>query len=482
MLDIRPVLFVIGIMLAVLAGAMALPALADIAHGDSEWRIFIASAGVTAFVGIGLMLAARTPRMNFNLRQAFLLTTLSWIVVAAFGALPFLLAPLNLTYADAYFETMSGLTTTGSTVIVGLDKTSRGILLWRSLLHFIGGIGIIALAVAVLPLLRVGGMQLFRLESSDKSDKVLPRATQIAAGIFVVYVLLTAICSFLFWAGGMTGFEAINHAMATLATGGFSTSDSSFGKFDSAFLDATATVFMLAGGMTLTLFLRVYQGDYRVLWRDTQMQTYIGVFLGFSIAIAAWLFLAEGKTLGFAVRHATFTVSSVLTTTGFASTDWGLWGPFPLVLIFMLTFIGGCSGSTAGGIKIFRFQVLFEIGRAQMRQALLPSGVFIAKYNRKPISDGIAQSVLAFVTLYVFTWAVTSAALGLCGLDLVTSLAGAATALGNVGPGLGEIIGPAGTFAPLPTSAKWILSAAMLLGRLELITVLVLLSRRFWRD
>jgi len=206
------------------------------------------------------------------------------------------------------------------------------------------------------------------------------------------------------------------------------------------------------------------------------------VFVVASLAIGAWLVLAENRPVGYAVRHATFTVASVMTTTGFMSTDWNLWGSFPIVLVFLLTFVGGCSGSTSGGIKIFRFQVLFEIGRAQMRQALLPSGVFLAKYNRKPITEAVAQSVLAFVTLYGLTWAATSAALGFCGLDLVTALTGAATALGNVGPGLGTVIGPAGNFAPLPESAKWILSAAMLLGRLELITVLVLFTRRFWRD
>jgi trk system potassium uptake protein TrkH len=280
----------------------------------------------------------------------------------------------------------------------------------------------------------------------------------------------------------MGGFDAVNHAISTLATGGFSTYDSSFSQFASPFLEVACTVFMLCGGLTLTLFLRGWQGDAAAMLRDTQMRAYLGIFAIFSVAIGAWLVLAEGRELAFALRHAPFTVASVMTTTGFASADWGQWGSLPLVLVFMLTFVGGCSGSTAGGIKIFRFQVLLEVGRAQMRQALLPSGVFVAKYNRKPITDAVAQSVLAFVTLFGFTWAVTAAALGLCGLDLVTALTGAATALANVGPGLGDVIGPSGSFAPLPPAAKWILSAAMLLGRLELITVLVLFSRRFWRD
>lgn len=481
-IDVRPVVFVIGVMLTVIAATMTLPAIVDIMAGHEEWRVFIVAASATAFAGIALTLAARTDITSFTLRQAFLLTTFSWVVVAGFGALPFLFSGLGLSYADAYFETMSGLTTTGSSVIVGLDKAPPGILLWRSLLSLIGGVGIIALAIAVLPLLRVGGMQLFRLESSDKSDKVLPRAGQIVVGIATVYLLLNFICALAYWVAGMNGFDAINHAMATIATGGFSTSDNSFANFNSSAIDAIATVFMLIGGMTFTLFLRIYQGEHVALWRDKQTHAYLGTFAAFTVAIAVWLVLAEGKEISFALRHAAFTVSSVITTTGFASTDWNLWGPFPLVLIFLLTFVGGCSGSTAGGIKIFRFQVLFQIGRTQVRQALQPSGVFISKYDRKPISDAVSQSVLAFVTLYVFTWAVASAALGLCGLDLVTALTGAATAISNVGPGLGEIIGPSGNFSTLPASAKWILSLAMLLGRLELITVFVLLSRRFWRD
>jgi trk system potassium uptake protein TrkH len=482
MLDARPIFFVIGVMLNVLAALMLIPASVDFFLGHAAWVAFAQSAAITAFFGTGMMLASRSQMRDINLRQAFLLTSLSWAVVAAFGALPFPLTGIGLSYTDGYFETMSGLTTTGSTVIAKLELASSGLLLWRSLLHWIGGIGIIALAVAILPLLRIGGMQIFRLESSDKSDKVLPRAAQIAGGIGMIYVALSALCALVYWLGGMSGFDAINHAMATLATGGFSTYDESFGRFDNAFLDAAGTLFMLSGGMTFTLYLRAQHGDPGSLLRDSQTRWYLAIWAGFSIVIALWLIIGEGRGVGYALRHATFTVASILTTTGFVSTDYGQWGPFPLVLVFLLTFVGSCSGSTAGGIKVFRFQVMFEIGRAQMHHALLPSGVFVPKYNGKPINDAVAQSVLAFVVLYAMTWAISASALALCGLDITTALSGAATALGNVGPGLGEIIGPAGNFAPLPATAKWILSLTMLLGRLELITVLVLLSRRFWRD
>ena len=481
MLDLRPVFLIIGILLTVLAGAMTLPVLVDLAADNDDWHVFAAAGTATLFVGVSLVLTNRAGGTRLNLRQAFLLTTLSWVIVAAFGALPFVFASLGLRYADAYFEAMSGLTTTGSTVIVGLDSAPPGILLWRGLLQWMGGIGIIAMAIAVLPMLRVGGMQLFRLESSDKSDKVLPRAAQIASGITLTYFALTVVCGSFYWIGGMTGLEASAHAMATLATGGFSTTDSSFGKFDSVFVDLVGIVFMLTGGMTFTLFLRMQQGEWRAPLKDLQTQWYLGIFAGCTLAIALWHWGVNGAAFGFALRHAAFNVASILTTTGFVSTDYSQWGPFPVVLIFLLTFVGGCSGSTSGAIKVFRFQILFEIVRAHIRHAVAPSGVFVPKYNRRQITESVMQSVLAFVGLYLVSWALISVALALCGLDPITSISGAATALGNVGPGLGDIVGPAGTFAPLSDSAKWILSFAMLLGRLELVTVLVLLTRGFWR-
>jgi trk system potassium uptake protein len=482
LVDLRPVFFIIGVLLIIVAAAMLLPALVDIVTGHSDWSVFVAAAAVTMFVGVSLTLTNKIGALTLNLRQAFLLTTLTWVVVTAFAALPFPFASLGLRYVDGFFEAMSGLTTTGSTVIVGLDNAPPGIHLWRGLLNWMGGIGIIAMAIAILPALRIGGMQLFRLESSDKSEKVMPRAPQIAAGIGIIYLSLSVLCALLYWIGGMNGLEACVHAMSTLATGGFSTADASFGYFDSLFINIVAIVFMLLGGMTFTLFLRVQQGDWRALLRDTQTQWYLGIVAGFTLAIALWHWGVNGAQFGYALHHSAFNVVSLLTTTGFVSTDYSLWGPLPVMLMFILMFIGGCSGSTSGAIKIFRFQVLFEIGRAYVRSALAPNGVFIPKYNRRQITESVMQSVLAFIALYLFTFAVSAALLALCGLDLVTALSGAASALGNIGPGLGDIIGPAGTFAPLPDAAKWILSLTMLLGRLELVTVAVVLSRSFWRD
>ncbi|MBI3451843.1 MAG: TrkH family potassium uptake protein [Rhodospirillales bacterium] len=482
MVDLRPVFFIIGVLLLVLATAMLLPMAADMAEGNPDWQGFAWAAAATLFVGGALILTNRIEGVKLNLRQAFLLTTLSWVVLVAFGALPFSFSSLRLGYADAYFETMSGLTTTGSTVIAGLFRAPPGILLWRGLLQWMGGIGIIAMAIVILPMLRIGGMQLFRLESSDKSEKVLPRAAQIAAGIGVVYLVMTAVCALLYWIGGMTGFEAAIHAMATLSTGGFSTSDDSFLHFNSGFIDVTAIVFMLFGGMTFTLFLRVLQGDWRSALTDGQTRWYLGVAAAFTVAIALWQIVVNRAEPLFALRHSAFNVVSIITTTGFVSADYSQWGPLPVTLIFFLFFVGGCSGSTAGGIKIFRFQMLVQVARTHVRHTLMPSGVFIPKFNRKQITEGVTQSVLAFVFLYILIFAAIAAGLALTGLDLVTSLSGSAVALGNVGPGFGDIIGPVGNFSTLPEAAKWLLSLAMLLGRLELLTVLVLLSRSFWRS
>jgi trk system potassium uptake protein TrkH len=482
MIDFRPVLFVTGLFLAILAGGMCVPAIADLALGDKDWRVFAASAAVTMFTGVSLSLASRPKdRFDLSLRGAYLLTTMSWAAASFFGALPFMFSDLRLSLADAVFETMSGLTTTGSTVIVGLDNQPVGILLWRGILQFLGGIGIIAMAVAILPFLRIGGMQLFRTESSDRSDKILPSATQLALHLLVIYTAFVALCAMALALAGMGPLDASTHAMAALATGGFSTKDSSIGHYDSVAIELILIVAMAVGGSTFTLYVRAWRGNFRAILADTQLRWYLGAFAIASLAIAAWQWLVNGMPPFTALRHATFNVVSVMTTTGFASTDFGQWGPFPGVIFFLLMFVGGCTGSTAGAIKVFRLQVLYEIVRAQLRRTLYPHATFTPTYEGQSITESVMASVMTFITLYVVVWALLSLGLALTGLDLLTALTGAATLLGNVGPGLGEIIGPSGTFQPLPEAAKWMGTLGMMLGRLELLTVLLLLTPTFWR-
>ncbi len=482
-IDFRPIFFLIGILLATLALGMSVPALADALAGHSGWKVFAASAGVTFFVGITLILTCRIGRVNLSIRQAFLLTTLSWLVIAFFAALPFFAsADLNLSFTDAFFEAMSGITTTGSTVITGLDDAPAGILLWRALLQWLGGVGIIVMAVAVLPMLQVGGMQLFRMESSDRSEKVLPRVAQIASAISIIYVVLSMLCAGAYWLAGMSGFEAIAHAMTTIATGGFSTSDSSVGHFDSAAVDWIAVVFMLMGGMPFVLYLRMVRGSMGALLRDSQVRWFLSI-AAFTVALmVAWQTLSNGMGLGEALRFVAFNVVSMMTGTGYTTTDFSLWGGFAIAVFFFVMFVGGCAGSTTCGLKVFRLQVLYATTVAQVGKLLQPHGVFIPYYNRKPIPEAVGESVKSFFFLYALVFALLAMGLGALGLDFLTSVSGAAAAIANVGPGLGPVIGPAGTFSSLPDMAKWLLSFGMLLGRLELFTVLVLLLPSFWRN
>ena len=480
MFDFRPILFVVGVLLTTLALAMCIPAAADAAVGQRDWQVFLVSAGLTLFVGAALILTARTEQMRFSIHQAFLLTTVSWLVLTTFAALPFAFAGLDLSYTDAFFEAMSGLTTTGSTVIVGLDLAPPGILLWRALLQWLGGIGIIVMAVAVMPMLQVGGNQLFRMESSDRSEKVLPRVAQIATGISVIYLVLTLICATAYWLMDMTGFEAIAHAMTTIATGGFSTSDGSLGRFGPG-AQWIATVFMVLGGLPFVLYLQTVRGNLTALLRDTQVRVFLTIVTLVVIMMTGWLLFGVGRHLEEAIRLAAFNVVSIITGTGYATAEYDTWGGFAMAVFFLLMFIGGCAGSTTCGIKIFRFQVGYATARAQIQRLVQPHGVFIPHYNRKPLPAGVPESVMSFIFMYVMTFIVLAVALGALGLDFVSAVSGAATAVSNVGPALGETIGPARTFMALPDTAKWLLSAGMLLGRLELFTVLVLLLPSFWR-
>ena len=481
MVAIGPVLFIIGLLMSLLAVAMGLPAVADLATGNPDWQVFAGSAAVSLFVGVGLMLTTRTGmHTNLNLRQAFLLTTMSWVAVAAVGALPFAFSELDLSVSDAFFESMSGITTTGSTVIVGLDFAPPGILLWRALLQWLGGIGIIVMALAILPMLSVGGMQLFQTEAGDTPDKVLPRAAQLAGGIFAIYLLLTAICALALWLVGLSGFDAITHSMTTIATGGYSTKDASIGHFRNQAAEWIIVAGMIIGSLPFVYYLRAVRGDLRPIARDSQVRWFLAVVVLSVASITAWIWLAMEFRPPDALRYGAFNVISVLTGTGYATSDFAVWGGFPVMLMLCLMFVGGCAGSTTCGIKIFRFQVLYATARAQLQRLLLPHGVFVPHFNKAPIPETVSEAVMGFFFLYIICFGLLAAGLAVLGLDFTTAISGAATAISNVGPGLGEVIGPSGSFKDLPESAKWLLSAGMLLGRLELFTVLVMFSPAFW--
>lgn len=479
-MDFRPVLYVNGILLSILATSMVLPMLVDLYFGSDDWQVFFLCILTTAFFGGMLVLTNAGKDFTISIRQTFLLTTSSWMVLATFASLPFWLSALDLSFTDAFFEAMSGITTTGSTVIVGLDEAPKGILLWRAILQWLGGIGIIVMALSVLPFLKVGGMQLFRSESSE-NEKALPRAAKLASSIAYVYLFLTTICALFYYAAGLPLFDSVAHAMTTIATGGYSTYDASFGNFDTAWTELIAITFMLLGSLPFVLYLRAVRGNISCFFYDSQVRWFLSI-VGASIMIMSlYLILHNNMDLLEAVRRTSFNIVSIITGTGYTSHDYGAWGGFAVGLLFFLMVVGGCAGSTTCGIKIFRFQVLYAVTSVQMKQLLHPHGVFLPYYGGKPLPAGVPSSVMSFFFLYALMFALLAIALSFVGLDFLTAMSGAATSISNVGPGLGEIIGPNGTFAPLPDTAKWILCFGMILGRLELFTVLVLLTPAFWR-
>lgn len=481
MMDFRPAIFVVGVLVATLAVVMILPAILDFMYGHADWQVFAAASATTFFVGVTMALTARTRDMKLTLRHAFLITTLSWLSMTLFASLPFAYSGLKMSFTDAFFEAMSGITTTGSTVIIGLDNAPPGILLWRALLQWLGGIGIIVMGIAVLPMLQVGGMQLFRMENSDKSDKAMPRAAQIASSIAVIYFGLTVIWAGFYWIAGLSGFDSIAHAMTTIATGGFSTHDASMAHYSSTAIDYVAASGMFIGALPFILYLKLLQGRYSAILRDSQVRWFATFVSLLIVTTTAWLIFEVGKDPLHALRLATFNIISVITGTGYATDDYGVWGTFSPALFFFIMFIGGCAGSTTCGIKVFRFQVLYAAARTQIAHLLQPHGVFIPYFDRRPVSEEIIISVLSFFFMWFLTFTALALGLALLGLDFLTAFSSAATSIANVGPALGPVAGPVGTFASFPDAAKWLMSVGMLLGRLELFTVIVLFSANFWR-
>lgn len=478
---LRMIGFIIGLFLLTIALSMLVPMLTVVMFERSDdLAAFGWSALITALAGLALTLPGRPKDANLRPRDMYMLTTSSWVLVCSFAALPMVFIQ-HIGYTDAFFETMSGITTTGSTVLTGLDAASPGLLIWRSMLHWLGGIGFIGMAVAILPLLRVGGMRLFQTESSDWGEKVMPRSHMAAKYILGVYSLLTLLGFLAFWGAGMTPFEAINHSMSMISTGGFSTSDSSIAHWTQPAVHWVAILFMMLGSLPFTLYVATIRGNRKALIRDHQVRGLVGFLVFAWLSVGTWLWLNSDNSWMDAFRLAALNITSIVTTTGIALGDYTLWGSFAILLFFYLTFVGGCSGSTAGGLKIFRFQVAYVLLKANLKQLVHPRAVIKQQYNNHNLDEDIVRSLITFSFFFAITIALIALGITLTGVDWVTALSGAATAVCNVGPGLGPIIGPVGNFSTLPDAAKWMLTVGMLLGRLEILTVLVLFTRSFWK-
>ena len=445
--------------------------------------IFLSSASVTVFIGILLVLTNLEENRKLNLQQAFLLTTLSWLSIAIFGSIPFLLSGLNLSLVDSFFESMSGITTTGSTIITNLDSAPKSILIWRSILQWLGGIGVIVMAITILPLLNIGGMQLFRVENSDTTEKILPRTREVTLTISIIYLTLTLICGFSYWMVGMNIFDSIAHSMTTIATGGFSTYSNSIGHFQNPKIEIISIVFMIFGSIPFIAYLKFIKGDKKIFFKDTQIKGLIYILI-ISVLLMFFYLIISNRDSGSIenLRISAFNVVSVLSGTGYVTADFSSWGKFPLIFFLFLMFIGGCAGSTTCGIKIFRFQILGYFIMNQIKKLVYPRGVFSIKYNNEKISNTFIYSIITFIFLYFFIFFILASILSINGLDFITALSGSASAISNVGPGLGDVIGPEGNFSNLPVFSKLSLSLGMLLGRLELFAVLVLFFPAFWKN
>lgn len=470
-----------GLLVAVLGLAMIIPILVDLAEGRGQWWVFVESALITTLGGGMIALAsANGVREGLTIQQTFMLTTGVWLMLPLFGALPFVLGATEASVTDAMFEAMSGLTTTGATVLTGLEDLPKGLLIWRGILQWLGGIGIVVVAMVFLPELRVGGMQIFKSESFDTFGKILPRAGQIATQISVIYLWLTLACMLSYLALGMSTFDASVHALTTVSTGGFSNYDASFSTFSGP-AEYVAVIFMILAALPFVRYVQLINGNPVALHRDPQVR---GFFMTMTFLVVIVFFVLRSGTTYEServLREALFNITSIISGTGYASADYMQWGSFAVALFFFIGLIGGCAGSTTCSIKIFRYQLLFASIRAQLRRIRSPHGVFTPRYDGRPVGADVLSSVMSFFMFFVVSLGLISVALSLTGLDFVTSVSGAAAALANIGPGLGEIIGPAGNFSSLNDTAKWILIIAMWIGRLELMAVYVMFTAKFWR-
>ena len=481
MSNYKTVFFTLGILQIILGVSMSIPIIIQIIYNELDSSFF--GAGIITIVfGILFFLSNLGHNKKLNLQQAFLLTALSWLSIAVFGSLPFIFSNLELTITDAFFESMSGITTTGSTIITNLNESPKAILFWRAILQWLGGIGIIVMAITLMPIMNVGGMQLFKISSNDSSEKILPKSKEIAIRLILIYTSLTTLCAISYKVFGMNFFDSITHSMTTIATGGFSNYNESIGYFNSAKIELASIFFIILGSIPFIAYIKFLSGDKKIFFSCVQIKTFIKIIIISTLILFIYLLLQNKDVSEISLRSVSFNVVSILTGTGYVTQEFDNWGSFPLIFFLILMFIGGCAGSTACGIKIFRIQILFLFLINQLKKIIYPRGIFLIKYDNNNVDDKFMASIISFIYLYIIIFFSITALLSLSGLDFITAISGAATSISNVGPGLGSLIGPNGNFALLPDISKWILSIGMILGRLELFAILVLFLPSFWRN
>ncbi len=480
MSNYKTVFFTLGVLQIILGLSMVVPIFTQIIFSELD-SSFISSGIISIIFGVLFFITNLDHDKKISLPQAFLLTALSWISIAIFGSLPFIFSSLDLSLTDSFFESMSGITTTGSTVIINLDDAPKSILLWRAMLQWLGGIGIIVMAITLMPIMNVGGMQLFKISDQYSGEKILPKSKEITIRLIVIYILLTSICALFYKIFGMKLFDSLTHSMTTIATGGFSNYNESIGFFNSAKIEITSMIFILLGSIPFISYIKFVNGDKKVFFTDTQIKSFFKIIFISILILFFYLAIKQDNIFNTNIRVISFNVISILTGTGYVTQDFDQWGNFSLIFFLILMFVGGCAGSTTCGIKIFRIQILYLFVINQLKRLIYPRGIFVIKYGKSNIDDKFMSSVISFIFLYIVIFFILTSILSLTGLDFVTSISGAATSISNVGPGLGDIIGPNGNFSSLSNASKWALSLGMILGRLELFAILVLFIPSFWR-
>ena len=480
MSNYKTVFFIIGVLQIILGIFMAIPIFSQFIFSEID-SSFITSSAITLVFGVLFVLSNLDYEKKINLKQAFLLTTLSWLTIAIFGSLPFYFSDLNISFTDSFFESMSGLTTTGSTIISNLELAPKSVLLWRALLQWLGGIGIIVMAITLMPIMNIGGMLLFKVLNTDSSEEILPSSKEISLKLILIYFVLTFLCALAYKIFGMGYFDSLTHSMTTIATGGFSNYNESIGHFNNVKIEITAMLFIILGSLPFIAYIKFLNGNRKVFLNDSQIKTFIKLIIISILILFFYLFIKIEDFSLSDFRYISFNSISILTGTGYVTGKFDQWGSFSLFFFLILMFIGGCAGSTTCGVKIFRIQILYKFIINQLKKIIFPRGIFVIKYENNNVNDKFLASIISFIYLYILLFFLITALLSLSGLDFITSISGAATSISNVGPGLGSVIGSSGNFSTLPDFSKWILSAGMLLGRLELFAILVLFLPSFWK-